>query len=106
MARQARLFYRSVVFYLFMFIIFCCSGNKPSKLMSKSLGLDMQSLAVSGNVSAVHNLKFKVVKLKPSTTMAVPLGLKVSRSLRLFKLCYTTSSSLWRYNVKPWPAKQ
>ena len=54
--------------------------------MSESLGLGMQSIAVSGNVSAVHNLKLKVIKLKPSTTMAVPLGLKVSRSLRLFKL--------------------
>ena len=86
MARATCLFHRSVVFYIFIFIIFYCSGNKPSNLMSKSLDLGLQSFAVSREVSSVHNLKFKVVKLKSSTTMVVPLGLKVSCSLRLLKL--------------------
>ena len=74
--------------------------------MSESLRLGLQSLALSGNVSAVYNPKLKVVKSKPSTTMAVPIGLIVSRSLRLFKLFLATQLVLRSGDVMLNPGPQ
>ena len=87
MAGGTHFVYRSAVFYVFIFVLLCCTIYRSPKLPFKRVDLGLESFAVYRSAASAINLqKSTVTKSKLTGTMSVPLGWKVHLSLKTFKL--------------------
>ena len=112
MAGGTHFVYRSAVFYVFIFVLLCCTIYRSPKLPFKRVDLGLESFAVYRNAASAINLQkstIKVTKSKLTSAMPVPLGWKVHLSLKIFKLFLASqlhSTFVWGRNAKSWSTKQ
>jgi len=88
---RARSTSRSVIFYLFTFIILCCFTKKHTSLDLKSFTFGLESLEENRKAYVAGNLKRSDFRMKPSTVSdAISFGLKSHRLLKIFKIFLLT----------------
>ena len=86
MAGSTHFVYCSAVFYLFIFVLLCCTIYRSPELPVKRVDLGLESLAVYRSTAAAINLQTSTVTKLKLTTMSVPLGWKKHLLLKIFKL--------------------